>query len=425
MNVQLFNPPVRHYQGVGYAMNPPLGLPILASVLRKAGHTAEVVDLEHLGIHPGDLQRRYANNPQMWPDWVGFTSLTASARGVRESIEALRGSGYNGRIVVGGVHATIEPDEVLGYGADLVVKGECEGNLVELLESGATGIHQGLPCPIEDVPAPDWRHHTPKPDTYIGNAPHLDMPEAITMWTRGCPYECVFCGNAIFSPTKKRCRPVANVVAELEALKVYGIKSLFVYDDELLGVKLPEGWLHELCEAIAPLGFTWKTQGRCSRRWITPEVLDDVHHAGCKVVMWGCESFSDKVLSTLGKGTAVADNWHTLRAAKAAGLKNFVFSMIGNAEETDAELEETCNALAEAYREGLVDYRQTTVVTALPHTKLWRRQKSEGWYETIPESGRQMAQVYRDTPWLTGERMAYWLQRFAEACPVNIEGAMS
>ena len=33
MKVQLFNPPVHHYSGVHYKMNPPLSLPIIAAAV--------------------------------------------------------------------------------------------------------------------------------------------------------------------------------------------------------------------------------------------------------------------------------------------------------------------------------------------------------------------------------------------------------
>lgn len=424
MKIQLFNPPVRHYQQIAYAINPPLGPAILCALLRDAGHICEVVDLEALGVAPERFGALLMANADQVPDVIGFSVLTSSVRGAADCIAAARRAGYTGRVVVGGVHATIEPQACLDMGADTVVTGECEGNICQVIADGLEGIVTGLPCPIEEVPAPAWEYHTPKPNLYGGNAPHLLGPEGITMWTRGCPYECTFCGNAIFSPTAKRCRPVEAIVKEVQQLRLYNVRSLFVYDDELLGVRLPDGWLHDLCDALAPMGFLWKTQGRCSRRHVTPEVMSDVYRAGCRVVMWGCETFSDRILRTLGKGTQAVDNWHALRTSRAAGVNNFIFSMVGNAEETEEDLAITCKALGEAYREGLVQYRQTTVVTALPHTKLWRRQQAEGWYEAIPTDGPQMAQVYRDTPWITGERLHYWLQRFAEACPVGLEGPL-
>lgn len=422
MTIQFFNPPVNHYQGVHYRMNPPLNLPTLVAWLRREGIHAEAVDLEALGYSPQTFASTFASQRSAWPDAIGVTCLSSQHRGARELVEVIRGCGYRGTVLIGGVHATIESEETMAWpGVDTVVRGECEGNIIDVLTSGRRGIVDGLPPNISDVPAPAWEYMTPKPDYYWGNAPHLTKPEGITMWTRGCPYQCTFCGNAIFSPQRKRWRPIQNIMSELTKLKDYGTKSLFVYDDELVGVKSPEGWYDELADRIGQLGYEFKTQGRCSRKFITLDVLGAMQRAGCRAVMWGVESFSQKVLSTLGKGTTVEDNWHTLRLAASIGIRNFVFTMIGNAEEGEDELAETARALGQAYKEGLVQYRQTTVVTAVPHTKLWHRQKREGWYHEPPEAGPQMHQVYQDTPWLTGERIAYWRQKFDEVCPVGVD----
>lgn len=423
MKIQLFNPPVGYYAGVNYRMNPPLGLPILSAVLRAAGHESEVVDLEILEQTPQSIEKAFADSPESWPDVVGFTALTSSARGAAESIAAIRRAGFTGRVVVGGVHATLYPEVPQEWGADLVITGECEGNVVSLLESGATGIHAGESLRMADVPAPDWLHHTPSPSEYDGNSPNMGSKQAITMWSRGCPHKCIMCGNAIFGHQATRFRPVDNIVAELKALAPYQtVKSLFVYDDELIGQRLPDGWSAALAAKVGPIGYLWKCQGRCSRRYVDTATLSDFYKAGCRIIMWGCESFSQTTLNAMRKGTTVADNWHSLRAAKMAGMKNFVLSMIGNVQEGESEVAETCAGLAQAYREGLVDYRQTTIVTALPGTPLWDMQVRDGWFQKPPDTGPQMHQVYSDTPWLSGERLQYWAQRIDSECPVFAEG---
>ena len=429
MKIQLFNPPSHHYTGMQYQMNPALGLPILAAVLNAAGHTCEVTDLEALGVSPDRLQARFAAQRDRWPDVVGVTALTSSARGARDVVRAIRAAGYTGKVIVGGVHATLfehEPKE--WSGVDAVVTGECEGNILHILEkemeweNGAYRIWHGERAPIESVPAPDWEHHSPTPASYQGNFPKVGHPEGISQWSRGCPWHCVFCGNIVFGHRPTRYRPPANVEAELIALKALGLKALFVYDDELIGGPMPNGWMAEVADRIAPLDFAWKGQGRCSTRHITLDLLADVKRSGCRVMMWGVESFSPNVLRATRKGTSPADIWHTLRASKEAGVQNWLFTMVGNLEETEDDLALTAECLRTAYLEGLVDYRQTTVVTALPGTELWDIQKRDGWWTAPPESGPAMHQVYQPTPWLSAERIAYWLRKFEEACPVSYYG---
>lgn len=419
MRVLLVNPPVSYYLGVQYKLNPTLGLPILAAVLEEAGHSCVVLDMEALGMRPTELLPMVRQaGPD--PDVIGVTALTAGAKGAEDTVRALRYGGFGGKIVVGGVHATLFPEEPALWGAHLVVRGECEGNIVRLLEEGAGGIQDGEPPEMGDIPAPLWRRHSPAPKEYTGNPPYLLRPEGITMWTRGCPHRCLFCGDAVFGHQPHRFRPVANIVRDVQALRdEQGVKSLFVYDDELLGMRAPVGWWEELAERLEPLGVVWKCQGRCSLRYVTPEVLELAYRAGCRVVMWGVESFSQKVLDALHKDLTIEDIWHTLRAAKAAGMQNWVFTMLGCPQEGDAEARLTCEGLRQGYREGLVDWRQTTVLTALPGTELERVQKEDGWYHQPPESGPLMHQTYADTPWMKAHRVQYWLNQYEVACPAN------
>lgn len=420
MRVQLFNPSIFWYSGLHYRMLPTLSLPILNAVINNAGHYCEAVDLEALEVHPDTLEAVFAQQKAHWPDVIGLTSLTITVKGCKASIKALRKAGFTGRIVVGGVHVTLDPQAGLDWGADLVVTGECEGNIVELLESGATGIQAGKPMDIKDLPAPDWTHHNPQPTTYTGNMRLLNQNPGITMWTRGCPFSCIFCGNTIFNHRPTRYRPPENIEAEMLDLKRRGCKNLFVYDDELIGTKIPAGWMKDVADRIEPMGFTWVTQGRCNKKFVTADLLKDAKRAGCKIILWGVESMSDKVLKAIKKHTTPEDVFHTLRLAKEAGIENGVFTMIGNYQETEEDLAITANALNQAYNEGLIQYRQTTVCTAMPGTEYAEIQQREGWYHEAPDTGMQMLQVNNPTPWLTSDQINKWMQIFNQACPVGM-----
>lgn len=422
MNVQLFNPPVSYYAGVHYRMLPCISLPILATLLNQAGHYAEIVDLEALGLRPETFGQQFKAQRDAWPDAVGFTSLTTQAHGAKDCIAQLRKIGYTGRIVVGGIHATTDPQDALSWGADLVITGECEGNFIELLEGEASGIQAGQAVPIEDVPSPTWENHTPRIATYWGNMAMLRPNPGIAMWTRGCPYSCIFCSDFIFYGRPTLFRPPDKIEAEWADLKRHRCERVYVYDDELYGVKLPDGWMSEVADRIEPYGMTWVTQGRCSRHHITRQLMEDAYRAGCRVIFWGLESFSPKVLKAMRKVLTEADIWHTLRLAREAGIDNAVYTMIGNYQETTEDLEYTARELGKAYREGLIQYRQTTVCTVMKGTRMAGIAQQEGWYVEEPEAGPQMAQVYAPTPWLTTDDINRYLRKFAEACPVGVPG---
>lgn len=397
-------------------MNPALGLPILAAVLDRAGHQVTVNDLEALRISPEKLAALYKGHA--WPDAIGFTCTTHNARGMRESIAALRRAGYGGYIAVGGPHATLRCqaslDEAQAWGADAWVMGECEDNVARIFEERRCGIVIGEPAPIETIPGPLWTKHTPSPMRYGGNLPDVGKPEGIAMWSRGCPHRCTFCGNPVFGGQRVRRRPVAAVYEDMAALKALGARAVFVYDDELPGMPGGDDWLVACCEAIRPLGLTWKCQGRCTTR-LTPDVLHAMAAAGCKAVMWGVESFSQSVLDAMKKDTTEEDIWHTLQAAKAAGIGNWLFLMVGNYRETPADLAYTERALERAAQEGLVQWRQVTVTTPVLGTPLYETAAAEGWLTSPPEVGPQMAQVYGHTPWLKERDVRYWKARLEEA----------
>ncbi|HUV94525.1 MAG TPA: radical SAM protein [Anaerolineae bacterium] len=413
MRIQLFNPPVHHYSGVHYKMNPPLGLPILAAVLERAGHKAEVWDLEALKIPPARLAQSFEEQKDRWPDAIGLTTTTHNARGARECIATLREVGFDRYVALGGPHVTLDP--TVEWGQDVVVTGECEGNIVSVFEKRMRGVVKGERAPLGSIPGPLWAKHKPHPTAYYGNAPRLNFPEGIAMWSRGCPHRCIFCGNPVFQQQAIRFRPPERIYEDMAAVKALGAHSVFVYDDELVGAgKRQNPWLIETCARVAPLGLTWKCQGRCSHR-LSEDVLRAMAAAGCRVIMWGVESFSDKVLTHIRKGTTERDIWHTLRLAKKVGIANWLFLMVGNYQETQRDLAYTEQRLSKAVQQGLVQYRQVTVCTPVHGTELYENAKHEGWLVESPEGGPQMNQVYAGTPWISKRELRYWKMRLEVA----------
>ena len=419
MKIQLFCPPSFYYGDMQFKMLPTLGLPILASVLNDAGHYTEVVDLEALSINPNRVKEAFAHQIEKWPDVVGFTGLNVGAMGIKDCIAVLHDINYKGLIVVGGSFATHAPEQVLSWGADLVVTGECEGNIVQLLESGARGLQAGKSSPIGDIPMPDWDHFKPEITSYIGNMAMLRPNPGVTMWARGCPYQCIFCSNNIFNHHSPRHRPPGNILAEMEDLKQRGCQRIYVYDDELIGTRLPDGWMSEIADKIQHLNFWMVTQGRCSKKFINAQLLKDVRRTGIQAVFWGVESFSQKVLDAMKKHLKVDDIWHTLRLSKEAGLKNGIFVMIGNYLETEEDVKITADNLELAFKEGLIDYRQSTICTVMEGTEYEAIQKREGWYVERDFAGRDLRKPV-STPWLSARRMEYWQSYMDQICPVGI-----
>jgi len=417
MKIQLLNPPVHHYTGRQYRMMPPISLPTMAALFSASGHYAEVIDLEALAVHPDQVEASYKAQRANWPDVIGITAMTMTSRGMREVVQALRRAGFDKPIIAGGIFPTENADTVLSWGADTVVLGECEGNVVEIFEHCEKGVVIGQRMPIEDIPAPDWHHHNPPIGEYYGNTNLINPKPGISMWSRGCPFECVFCSDNLFNHQPIRYRPPAIIEQEMRELQKRGCQHCYVYDDELVGTKLPKGWIEDIADRLEDHPLPYITQGHCNRNTNTPEVMSHVKRSGCKVIFWGLESFSENVLLAIKKRITERDIMHTLTVSREAGIENAVFTMIGNYKETEDDLRYTYNKLKECHAAGLIQYRQTTVCTGMPGTPLEKIMKAEGWWVDPPDYGPQMAQVYQPTPWLTMEQIKYWAMKFQETCP--------
>lgn len=411
LRILLANPPIS-YQTERPTALPVLGLPIIAAVLNNAGHKAEVIDLGAIGKKMAYIEvDKY--------DAIGLTTMTCNIQGFRSCISDLRSKNYKGIVIAGGVYATMFPNETLSLGVDLVITGECEGNIVGILESGKVGIVKGERMPIEDIPAPAWDYHTPNINSYFGNVSIIRPMPAITQFTRGCPYDCIFCENAIFKKQVTRYRPPENIERELQYLYDHGFHNVFIYDDETFGCKMTDGWMKEVADRIERFGFNMATLARCSEKYITPELMKDAKRAGINTIFWGVESLSQKVLDAIKKKITLDDIWHTLRTAKEAGIKNSLFMQIGSYTETEKEAKETEKGLSTLYRQGLVDHMQVFVNAVMPGTELEKIGRAEGWYKEIPDGWNKIYKVMhsRGTPWMSQDKIYYWQERYRKACP--------
>jgi hypothetical protein len=70
-----------------------------------------------------------------------------------------------------------------------------------------------------------------------------------------------------------------------------------------------------------------------------------MHRSGCRYLLWGVESGSQRILDLMDKGTRVSDIETVLDAAAGAGIKNHVFVMFGFPTETKWEMQATLDLL--------------------------------------------------------------------------------
>lgn len=238
---------------------------------------------------------------------------------------------------------------------DFLLVGEGEFGLKSLVEvlSGGVGDLSSVPGLIRAgwtgtvrVPpkAPSDLNRLPLPDysDFPLGLYHSPQPVLPYLSSRGCPWRrCAFCTH---QKTYLEYREEnAGVSAEkLAALKDrYGV-SHFCLVDEMIHPRR----LSSLSRGLDGAGILFSAYARPAGGF-NGELLRSAHKSGLRVLMWGVESGSRRVLDLMRKGTDIARVGEILEGAHEAGIWNLVFTIFGFPTETEAEWEATLGFLEE------------------------------------------------------------------------------
>lgn len=392
MIVGIINPHQYTMPGA-YRLNAPITAAYLARRLADHGIDSEAVDL-------GGLQQseNFILDGLDDFDAFGITAMSSQAEGARRLLKLIRYHRPEVYVACGGADVTLFPEKYLEWGASCAVTGQADGNIHEVFTDMPQGVVQGKPGPIHGRPL--WEYHRPFPWQYPGHPHPLALPEAISMFTRGCPHQCSFCSNQIWNSQRVRCREADDVVDELEWLKAHGVRGIFEYSDEIVEHQTLPYFLTVL-ERVE--GLVYRAQGRCN---ILPEdkaLLTELHAHGLGRVMWGVESFSDKVLRAANKHLHPDEIMTTLEISHRAGIENFIFLMTGMPGETMEDADITYHQLARLLDSGLVQKVQVTPCTPMPGTAFYKQAEEEGW---LFEGDHLQYAIAGGTPWMSQGEIA-------------------
>jgi len=376
----LIDPPTSHDQIYGdwdlSAVDtycPPLGLLHIASFIRQNEHEPHVLDL---------TARKWSSTEtlefifQINPGIVGISAKTININNAAALAQRLRQAGYSNPIVIGGAHVTAVPSATLELFPqfDLGVLGEGEETFLEIVtrveqcasltdiegtvirnDDGRVRANPRRP-PIEDLdrlPLPAWDLLENFPHGYQHSALETkQLPAASIITSRGCPFSCTFCDNAVFGQ-KVRHHSAGYTLDMISHLKTnFGVRDLMILDDNFL---LKKERLFEICESLAAEKdkMSWYCMGHSNS--MTRDRLDAIKSAGCWFIELGIESGCDRILKVLKKSTNKEKIAKAVRLARNAGLKvkgNFIF---GLPTETTESLNETIEF---AVSVGLTHFQQ-------------------------------------------------------------------
>jgi radical SAM superfamily enzyme YgiQ (UPF0313 family) len=377
MKILLVQPPSSDPLSDRIFLFEPLGLEYLGAGLQLDGHVAEILDAR---LTP-DIEsacRRFQ------PQVVGLTGYTSQLNIIKNLAVRLKAVFPALRIVVGGHHATVRPEDFNIPAIDAVVIGEGVFALREIIGAIETG--QGFEA-IEGVavPAPaGMRFGPPRRYTDLDDLPFPDRsltaahrqnyfsewfkPLASVRTSLGCTARCNFCALWSITGGKYLRRSPASVVEELRSVAE---PNVFFCDDESM---LDTKRMDRLADLIATADIrkSYFLYGRVDTIVKHPELFAKWAKIGLSQVFVGMEDYSDARLEAMHKGITSAQQAEAVRILDNLGIMMYASYMVDPAYTR----EDFRNLLAYV-RRMKHKYATFTVLTPLPGTQLYAEREQE------------------------------------------------
>ena len=254
-------------------LSPPLNLLTIAAL------TPEDIEINLIDEHYETI------NFNKEYDLIGLTAMTQQANRAYEiAIEFRR---KNIPVVMGGIHASVLPEETLNY-VDTVFIGEAEELWKIYLNDLTVGNEKHIyknedPCDLRKSPIPRY--------DLINYQAFKDINKYFNMIpvqvTRGCPYNCNFCTVSKLYGEKIRKKGIDQVIKEIEFLQSYNNNSLILFADDNLFVD--RRYIKNLLRELIPFKIRYIAQSSI-------KVADDIellrlaYLSGCQFIFIGLES---------------------------------------------------------------------------------------------------------------------------------------
>ncbi|UCH96993.1 MAG: B12-binding domain-containing radical SAM protein [Candidatus Aminicenantes bacterium] len=291
-------------------------------------------------------------------DLVGITCMTGNAPRAYFIAEQFRKRGK--KVVLGGVHPTILPDEALKY-ADSVAIGEAEGVWEQLLED----FKKGKLKRVYQVKNPSLKRYISTKTKNSGKKRSFKIMPIMT--TRGCPYNCDFCCvHDLFGKTLRHI-PIKNVVRDIEESNG---KTYMFLDDNIIG---NPKYAKELFAAIKPLNIKWAGQASISFSKDS-ELMKLAAQSGCAGLFIGLETVSKNQQEKMRK--LIKDTYEleeAIKKIKDNGIHVHASMVFGFDEDTKNTFYETLEFL----NKNMIGTASFNILTPYPGTELYNRLKRE------------------------------------------------
>lgn len=394
--------------------DPPLGILYVAGYLKKhANHELKIIDAQ---VEKMSYPKLREEIKKFAPDVIGVTAMTFTLLDVLKTIEIAKEALPTVKIVLGGPHVHIYPEETANLkNVDYVILGEGEETFFQLLQNmgdaNALKRVSGLVFKtngaiintgskdycrtLDDLPFPP-REMLPYKKYFSLLA--KEKPITTMFTSRGCPFRCSFCDRPNMGKVFRK-RSARNVVDEMEECLKLGIREIFIYDDTFT---VDKQRVIDICEEILRrnLKFSWDIRARVDT--VNEELLALLKKAGCKRIHYGVEAGTEKILKVLNKNITLEQVLKAFQMTRKIGIETLAYFMIGSPTETREDILTTIKFAKKLNP----DFTQITLMTPFPATKIYQKALEEGVFKN--DYWREFAQ----NP-VPGFKTKYWTRELS------------
>ncbi|MCR4322396.1 MAG: B12-binding domain-containing radical SAM protein [Candidatus Brocadiaceae bacterium] len=291
-------------------------------------------------------------------------------------------------VIVGGPHPSMVESDVLNCpDIDVGVRGEGENTIVELLNAIEARKK------FDDIRGIVYRKDTQivknAPREFLEDLdslcfPHESAPEVLKDYdqypltafrnifaTRGCPYNCFFCGSRKIWNRSVRFRSPENVVREIKGLQKMGLRSAH-FDDDTFGVN--KKYINDLCNALiihCP-GLKWSSEIHV--KLVDEQTISLMKTAGCFSILIGIESGNNEILKEMRKNITIEEALSACEIIKKHGILLQAFFIVGFPQETEDTLNDTVAVMKKLNADDLI----YSIFTPYPGTEAFEFCKERG-----------------------------------------------
>jgi radical SAM superfamily enzyme YgiQ (UPF0313 family) len=334
-----------------YMTLPLMGPVYLATILKRRGHHVRVLNENLLG-HDVAVEGLDC-------DFLCISALTMTAQRGYELAKRFKSSHPDSKVIIGGIHVSMLPDEVPAC-VDFIVVGEGEPVIADIVEGRITErIVKTEHIDMDKYPIPDFG--------LLENSSRMHMTPMIT--SRGCPFDCTFCSVTEMFGRQYRTLSADNVMKTLHKLSP---RRVFFYDDNFAAIK---SRTYDLAKRFKDSGldFRWTCQVRTD---VTndPKLVEKMADSGCHQVYVGFESVNPATLKKFNKAQGVEHIRNSIKVFHDNGINvhgMFIFGSDEDDKRVFLRTSEFCN-------EHEIDSTQFAILAPLPGTRVFKEFESQG-----------------------------------------------